>query len=168
MPQRTVRRLQEALEVGQDEESSDLPLEVSGEGGRGAAVLGRERHRVQAQVFHLRHGAAVSPRGPGRPHLPASPRAAPAHLLLDVGGEVGGVQLQRLQQRRVFGQQLQDGSQRALVRVQPGADLAEARLLRGERRGGGLVLGPPAGLRPGSSCHGCWLALTAWKPRLWH
>lgn len=39
VPQGPVRRLQEPLEVGQDEEAADLLVELGGEGGEGVLVL---------------------------------------------------------------------------------------------------------------------------------
>lgn len=56
MPQRPVCRLQEPLEVGQDEKAADLVVEAGGEGGEGVPVLRGERHRGQAQVLHLQPG----------------------------------------------------------------------------------------------------------------
>lgn len=106
------------------------------------------------------------------PVLPKLP-VPPPHLLLDVGGEVGSVQLQRLHQPGVSGQQLQDGGEGAVVGTEPVADLAEAGLLRvGTAGSGGARHSPaaacrategfelpqaaskPAGLRPASSWQG--------------
>jgi len=62
--------------------------------------------------------------------VPAPEPPEPPHLLLDVAGEVGGVQLQGLHQVGVPGQQLPDRGEGAVVGVEPVAELAEAGLLR--------------------------------------
>lgn len=91
----------------------------------GSVTVSRPRSSICGTERRCHRGVRAAP------NPPPPPCAAPPHLLLDVGGEVGGVQLQRLHQRRVIGQQPQDGAQRVVVRVQPGADLSEAHLLRG-------------------------------------
>lgn len=95
------------------------------------------------------------------------------HLLLDVGGEVGSIQLQRLHQAGMPGQQLQDGSKGATVGTEPITDLAEAGLLR---VGTAWSAWHSQATEPGSGGTGgagSWgqgqaAALTAWKVRLWH
>lgn len=69
------------------------------------------------------------PISPGMP-APRVLTSSPPHLLLDVGGEVGSVQLQGLHQAGVPGQQLQDGGEGAMVGAEAVVDLAEAGLLR--------------------------------------
>lgn len=165
VPQRPVRRLQEPLEIGQDEEAADLVVEVGGQGGERAPAFRGVRHRGQTQVLHLQPGrsrgvssrtgnaaasrqclrswceprdaeprvpAALSPSPRGcRPcACPPCPPPFPPHLLLDVGREVGSIQLQGLHQPGVPGQQFPDGGEGAVVDAEPVADLAEAGLLR--------------------------------------